>query len=163
MSIRAGGEVVRGSAFVDINNPLGSLGNPFTVVMGKEAKQCSRQRRRRAAREAGTPETVFIDDSTFDALQLTVLTPTGAELGARVHGFMGAVAAAARARAGDRSQRPHHHLGHDNRRSPLDEADRSRNFPADALWLVEMRLAAAPTRQVDGRRAVERVFPVPLL
>lgn len=82
--------IYRGNAFIDRDNPRGPFGNPFTVVDEAGATQWSTERQRELASKTGTPETVFINriDTIRSAgqqvrsLSVTVMTPTGTELGA---------------------------------------------------------------------------------
>ena len=87
---------ISGAAFIDLSDPYGPLGNPFAVVIGKPVKDFDNGRCQQITQLTRTPETVFIRDchSTNQneyELLLTVLTPTGKELGACAHGFTGAV------------------------------------------------------------------------
>lgn len=92
--------IISGSAFIDLNDPLGRKGNPFTVVTGSGVGTLTGEAKDQIALKTGTPETVFINDCSLSSEQgevpsyelgLTVKTPTGKELGACAHGFTGAV------------------------------------------------------------------------
>jgi predicted PhzF superfamily epimerase YddE/YHI9 len=87
-----------GNSFIDPNGPGGQLGNPFTVVLGREVGGWGTARLQAVARHAGTPETVFVNAirrtpaggaTAGCEVLVTVLTPTGRELGACAHGFIG--------------------------------------------------------------------------
>ncbi len=89
--------VVSGSAFIDPANPHGRMGNPFSVIIGDPVAGLELDERKRIAQViTGAPETVFINscqsnkDRRYELL-LTVLTPTGKEMGACAHGFTGAI------------------------------------------------------------------------
>ena len=87
---------ISGSAFVDLDDPYGILGNPFAVVIGDKVNDLDSNQSKAIAQKTGTPETVFIRRCRSKVaneyeLLLTVLTPTGKELGACAHGFTGAI------------------------------------------------------------------------
>ncbi len=90
--------IVSGSAFINVNDPFGLMGNPFSVVLGDKVANLDEQQCEQIVQMTGTPETVFVREcqetgkDTYQIL-LTVLTPTGKELGACAHGFTGAVQA----------------------------------------------------------------------
>jgi len=87
---------ISGTAFIDLANPYGPMGNPFAVVIGAGTKDMTKKQCVRIAQFTRTPETVFIrawhatSQGRYE-MALTVLTPTGKELGACAHGFTGAV------------------------------------------------------------------------
>ena len=88
--------MVSGSAFINVDDPYGPMGNPFTVIIGDKIKDYTQEQCKHTAKITGTPETIFIRDCHFVSkgiydLRLTVLTPTGKELGACAHGFTGAI------------------------------------------------------------------------
>lgn len=87
--------VVSGSAFIDISDPLGEKGNSFSVIIGYKVVDLSNDEKKKIANDTGTPETIFINNVGKNGeeylAQLTVLTPTGKELGACAHGFIGAI------------------------------------------------------------------------
>ena len=87
---------ISGSAFIDLAAPNGSMGNPFAIVIGRPVKDFDNDRCHGITQLTRTPETVFIRDyhpasEHRYSLLLTVLTPTGKELGACAHGFTGAI------------------------------------------------------------------------
>lgn len=89
---------ISGSSFIDAHCPYGALGNPFVVVVGDGVEQLSRVQRERIAQDTNTPETVFVNGVQKAALgntavNLSVLTPLGAEMGVCAHGFLGALQA----------------------------------------------------------------------
>lgn len=86
--------VLSGKSFIDLQDPGGSLGNPFTVIMGREVGAWTTVHRQAMARRSGTPETIFVNafretpsgaGTTVCEVALTVQTPTGQELGACAH------------------------------------------------------------------------------
>ena len=85
--------LIAGSSFIDPDDPAGSLGNPFVVVVGPSTGELAD--RKQVAQQTNTPETVFINScqavNEGSELSLTVLTPSGQEMGACAHGFIGAV------------------------------------------------------------------------
>lgn len=87
---------ISGSAFIDLSDPYGPMGNPFAVIIGDKVAGFTSKQAEAIAQATGTPETVFIRHchsaavNEYDLL-LTVLTPTGKELGACAHGFTGAI------------------------------------------------------------------------
>src|SRR5262249_25189163 len=89
--------VVSGSSFIDPADPYGRMGNPFSVIIGDPVAGLELDERTRLAQViTGTPETVFInsyqsnEDRRYEAL-LTILTPTGKEMGACAHGSIGTI------------------------------------------------------------------------
>lgn len=83
--------IISGSSFVDIDQPAGEMGNPFAVVVGKAVGDLSLEDKTKIAKFTNTPETVFVDEVDDKTIHLTVLTPSGAEMGACAHGFLGAL------------------------------------------------------------------------
>lgn len=87
--------IVVGSSFVDPKDPNGPLGNPFSVVIGNTVDALEPSERLAIAKQTNTPETVFINSCLQRAgeyaVNLTVYTPSGAEMGACAHGFLGAL------------------------------------------------------------------------
>lgn len=87
---------ISGSAFIDLSDPYGPMGNPFAVVLGAPVAAFDAKRCKQITQLTQTPETIFIrhcritGNKTYELL-LTVLTPTGKELGACAHGFTGAI------------------------------------------------------------------------
>ncbi len=87
---------ISGSAFVNLDDPYGPMGNPFAIIIGDKVEALSSEQANAIAQTTGTPETVFIrrcratGNNEYELL-LTVLTPTGKELGACAHGFTGAI------------------------------------------------------------------------
>lgn len=87
---------ISGSAFIDLADPYGPMGNPFAVIIGDKVESFDSKQAEAIAQTTGTPETVFIRHCRSVAAHghdvlLTVLTPTGKELGACAHGFTGAI------------------------------------------------------------------------
>jgi len=87
---------ISGSAFIDLADTYGPMGNPFAVVIGNPVKDFNNDGCQKVTLLTRTPETVFIRECRSTSpnkyeLLLTVLTPTGKELGACAHGFTGAV------------------------------------------------------------------------
>ncbi len=85
-----------GSSFIDPADPYGPLGNPFAVVIGENVPDLSTDERLRIAKTTNTPETVFVNSCQTQAphkyeVNLTVYTPSGSEMGACAHGFLGAI------------------------------------------------------------------------
>lgn len=87
---------ISGSAFIDLADPYGPMGNPFAVVIGDKVESFDSKQAEAIAQTTGTPETVFIRHchlvtANEHEVLLTVLTPIGKELGACAHGFTGAI------------------------------------------------------------------------
>src|SRR5690242_4656433 len=53
--------IISGSAFIDLEDPYGSLGNPFSVIIGNRVKNMTTDVRNEICQITGTPETVFIN------------------------------------------------------------------------------------------------------
>lgn len=88
--------LVSGSSFIDPKDSYGPMGNPFAVVIGESVEMLTQAERLHIARVTNTPETVFINHCTSIApgkfkVSLTVYTPSGTEMGACAHGFLGAL------------------------------------------------------------------------
>lgn len=88
--------IISGSAFVDASDPYGKKGNPFSVITGDRVASLGEAEKVAIAAKTGTPETIFINaveekPEKQYGVMLTVLTPTGKELGACAHGFTGAI------------------------------------------------------------------------
>lgn len=87
--------IVVGSSFVDPINPTGPMGNPFAVVIGENVATLKPSERLAIAKQTNTPETVFVNSCIKETddytINLTVYTPSGTEMGACAHGFLGAL------------------------------------------------------------------------
>ncbi|HSE29623.1 MAG TPA: PhzF family phenazine biosynthesis protein [Candidatus Saccharimonadales bacterium] len=88
--------IVVGSSFVDPADPFGLMGNPFAVAVGTNVAGLDANERLEIAKRTNTPETVFINSCEHNetnnyAINLTVYTPSGSEMGACAHGFLGAI------------------------------------------------------------------------
>lgn len=72
------------------------MGNPFAVVIGEDVAGLDSAERLKIAKRTNTPETVFVNNyeqvrTDNYAANLTVYTPSGSEMGACAHGFLGAI------------------------------------------------------------------------
>jgi predicted PhzF superfamily epimerase YddE/YHI9 len=92
--------IISGSAFIDLDDSYGAMGNPFAVIIGNKVKDINKDDRSKIVKKTGTPETVFINEysfvkknsgKNFYKLNVTVYTPSHKELGACAHGFTGAI------------------------------------------------------------------------
>lgn len=88
--------IVAGSSFVDPTDPFGLMGNPFAVAVGTDVVGLDANDRLEIAKRTNTPETVFINSCVHNGtnnyvINLTVYTPSGSEMGACAHGFLGAI------------------------------------------------------------------------
>lgn len=147
--------LVTGSAFVDVDDPGSGLGNPFAVVLGDDVPAWDLERRRTVARRSGAPETVFVNALRGSQLEITVLTPTGQELGACAHGFIGAV----------------HTLAATGALASGDEVEIRTSATATAAAVasvrpgdvVMLRFVSRPPRRADGLGpALTGIFPLPV-
>ncbi|MFC9970582.1 PhzF family phenazine biosynthesis protein [Spirillospora sp. NPDC127200] len=155
-------EVLFGSAFVDVRDPRGGLGNPFAVVMGADVGSWDLQRRQALAARTGAPETVFVDavreprrpeGAHGYELDLAVLTPTGKTLGACAHGFIGAVHALTEAGL----TRPGHDL------LITTSAGGSARASLPRAGTVMLHFVSAEPRVAHGPEgALEEIFHLPL-
>ncbi|GAA2778412.1 PhzF family phenazine biosynthesis protein [Nonomuraea dietziae] len=145
--------LVTGSAFVDVDDPGSGLGNPFAVVLGDDVPAWDLERRRTVARRSGAPETVFVNALRGSQLEITVLTPTGQELGACAHGFIGAVhtlAATGALASGDEVEI----------RTSATAAAVASVRPGDVVML---RFVSRPPRPADDLDpALTGIFPLPV-
>jgi len=87
--------VIVGSTFVEANDPYGPLGVAFSVVIGDEVTSMSPADLLRISQTINTPEIIFVRaceglNGRYE-VRLTVYTPTGAEMGMCVSGFIAAV------------------------------------------------------------------------
>ncbi|GAA3470611.1 PhzF family phenazine biosynthesis protein [Nonomuraea roseola] len=145
--------LVTGSAFVDVADPGSGLGNPFAVVLGDDVPAWDLERRRTVARRSGAPETVFVNALRGSQLEVTVLTPTGQELGACAHGFIGAV----------------HTLAENGALASGDEVEIRTSATAAAVAsvrpgdVVMLRFVSRPPRRADDLGpALTGIFPLPV-
>jgi predicted PhzF superfamily epimerase YddE/YHI9 len=154
--------VMSGNSFIDVRDPGGLLGNPFTVIMGREVGTWTTARRQALARRSGTPETIFVNalrqipsggGTTGSEVSLTVQTPTGQELGACAHGFIGAVRALLDA----------------GMLSPAQQLNITTTIRTSvrvsliAEPLIALHFVCAESRDTRGHRhTLERIFGVPM-
>jgi predicted PhzF superfamily epimerase YddE/YHI9 len=92
--------IIACSSFIDPADPFGPMGSPYAIVIGEKVIDLTSEERLAIAKRTNTPETIFINgcqklndgsSKTHYALNLTVLTIAGKEMGACAGGFIGAI------------------------------------------------------------------------